>query len=274
MTNNSLIKKAAALFALVGLFLFSGIVTFQLQTAFGWTNPIMSPPGGSGAISYDSIADRVNVNKIFSVNDHNIKDVSSAIAGTDAVNKNDLEDAIALAAVGSGKPTITLYGVSGSPIPWSTFSATALKNFANCLFGTGEVPCLAGGTGVAPGKGVTCPANWTSIWAGYGPYVYLDRQYVYNSVAPNGSMRSGDNLAPEPGEKVPVEHLGFNPVGVTYSICGTAPYQVAQTNYSILDLNGSQSTGIGAAAGILSACVAQGNAGQMICNTCRICQQN
>ncbi len=243
MTNNLFIKKAAALFALVGLFLFSGIVTFQLQTAFGWTNPAAAPPGGAGAISVNPITGQI------SVSGKNIQNLASAVAGTDAVNKNDLENAIAVASTtgGGGGGSIVLYYRTSS------------------LLG-----------GAAP----VCPSGWTQLkdasnndFVGYGPHYLAVLAHDWQNVnAPGGGGGfSGFGSSPyEPG--------GGQSSGSSYvlksvaigsdSVCSasqtaTVPFsEIYQNNinpsYALMNAN---------------ACFTDSGTGTTECNRCIICQK-
>lgn len=195
--------------------------------------------------------------------------------GDDAASKAYVD-----AQGGGGKPVITVWGISATPAAWSQFTFTTTKNYFNCLFGTGDSCNTATMSFPAAGFGVSCPAGYTSILPGYGPYAYLSRAYYFAGPTASDSFQSrngggqhaSDDNVPSLANRFPHQYLSDRQLGVTYSICGAAPYQVAQLDYTILDNNGQQGTGIGATAGILSACAVQ--SGVAVCNTCQVCQQN
>ncbi len=181
------------------------------------------------------------------------------------------------AQLAAGKGLITIYGVSsaGSVGPWANFLTTSAKTLANCLLGSG-VTCTAPPTIVspAPGSGVSCPSGWSSVFAGYGPYTYINRQFFYAapSLPYTGLPTISGNIGFTNGEDIFISEVSNNAFGATYSICGSATYHIAQTDYSISDNTlPSQVTGVGEAAGIFSACSPQ-SANTFACNTCRICQ--
>ncbi len=204
-----------------------------------------------------------------------IRGVATPIDGLDAVNK----DYVDAQSGGGGKPTITLYGVSATPTPWAQFTVAVNQTIKNCLFGTGDKCTIGAGLSAVPpaGAGLSCSSltgNWSSVFAGYGPYACLYRQSGYRVPTNKSNLpysAAKDDFWLLDPDQQPRTHFAIGPYGVTYSICGSLPYQVAQTDYTIMDWNDPNSTGLGAIAGILSACVPQ--SGALVCNTCLICQQ-
>jgi hypothetical protein len=291
-------KKLASLIALVGLFIFSGVVIFQLQVAFGWTNPTIAPPGGSGvltAVTTGGIS-RLGINTAAPITADLVitstpgtpgidVDPSGAAGGriigltANPVNNDDAASKAyvnsVLGAGGGGKPVVTVYGISGANLPWSNFT-NGLTTFKNCLLGVGH--WCTPTTWTLPGAGsgtAICPVGWSSIYAGYGPYAYQFRTYFYKA-APGtmgGLMRAGDDQSSAPdGDQVAIQHWPGQASGISYSICGKGWYELAQTDYSLLDGSGAN-TGSGDVSGIVSACVWKSNS-EMVCNTCNICQQD
>jgi hypothetical protein len=206
--QKSLITKTAKLFSIASLFLFSGIIVFALQTAVGWSNPSSNPPTVPGAISYSNgnvgigtgtPTSTLSVNGVISAMGNKVVDVADPTNGKDAVNLDYLQTQISAAGAGSGG-TITIYGVSNTFAPFATFSKDpgSTTNIYNCLFGDfencGPSPFAYGITSLpAGGTGVTCPAGYTSIFNGYGPYSYVERNYYFDS--PIGSDDDQVNVA-------------------------------------------------------------------------------
>ncbi len=246
----------------------------------------MNPPGGSGLITASSTKIGINtinpsttltVNGGVSVSGNQIFDVATPIGPADGVNKAYVD----AQSGGGGKPLMTLYGIyftSGGATsvgPWATFLSTLTATLKNCLIGSG-IRCAAPLAIVAPQPwpNLTCPANWTAVHAGFGPYAYIQRQYYY--AAPSGSygggpVRSHNDNSPLEGDEIPSTDIANVGYGVTYSLCGGSPYLVGQTDYTVQDGQGTGLTGIGEAAGILSACAPQGS-GVFVCNICQVCQ--
>jgi len=322
-------KNFAQLLALVGLFMFTSVVFFQLQIAFGFNGPTAAPPAGSGAIGANTLAplqSQVFINTPaasgtailtvgpdgttpgpisgISVMNNLISDVNAPIGSKDAANKAYVD---AQSGGGAGN-TITVYGVGkGTNIallgavlsPYSFFVGGATQKFTNCLIGNYEA---CGLFSPAPdfippaGTGANCPAGYSSIFDGYGPYVNLEQKF-YKGTAGGGIIivegdQSGINATGfVGGEDDPVDAEKNQPSyyiptfgsmsGATMSICGTNTYQVAKTDYTYLVKNTTTGqinqvkTGVGAAAGIMSACVPQaiGPNQAYFCNTCRICEK-
>ncbi len=336
--KKSLFAKSAAILGIISIFALSGILIFQLNIAFGWSNPIGNPPTGNGAVS--AVSGNTEINTSFTSNQAaaSLKitpktvsglpvqpaiDVSGALisgvgapqSGTDAVNRDYVDAA-------SSKGTITIYGIgapagvpvtpgppSGNPYKpgsFAWFNSGAAQKFGNCLIGNYENcgttpftgPIFSGGGGLpgypAPGAGVSCPSGYTSIFAGYGPYAFTDRQYVYDGSSAGGGWAGGNPNFSSPtdsdqttADNNNISHLDSpirSRVALTYSHCGTATEQVVKTDYTkivVYNIGGLDPTqsGTGAVAGMASACVPQNDIFQMpnvhyyVCNTCRICEK-
>lgn len=259
--------------------------------ALGWTNPIQPPPGGAGAIYVDdgsvvpgnagnvgiglgTASSSLTVQGEISAAANRIRNVATPVNGDDAVNKDYVD-----AASGSGG-TITIFGVSSSIAPYATFSKTmgfGLSTISNCAFGNfencGPYP-FASGIPVMPGagQGATCPSGYTSIFAGYGPYSYVERNY-YDELA-----AGGDDDAFNIGHESNV--LTDRRTAQSYSVCGTTYNLAVKTDYSFKNgAGGTGRDGTGAVAGIASACVPQQlptppMTKYYVCNTCRICEKD
>ena len=287
-------KKTASMLALVGLFLFSGVILFQLQVAFGWTNPGGPPPTGNGLITAlnnrvgiltNTPSTTLTVSGTLSVAGNLIKDVATPVAGKDAANKDYVD-----AQVGGGGQLVTVYGMSlpaTSTNAYAYFNQTTLANFSTCLIGDYEncpsAQIFASGvfSGYpAAGSGVSCPTGYASIFDGYGPYAYIERNlYFPNGLPPtvNDGNPVAGGTSPD-GTLIPSFSISPRNRTITYSNCGASYWLVAKTDYTILEGGGSPygpNTGTGAAAGIASACIPQQVAGTKfyICNTCRICEK-
>lgn len=245
-------KKIASLIALVGLFMFSGVIIFQLQVAFGWTNPTLPPPTGSGALTYlngnvginnTNPTSTLSVNGVISAMGNLVKDVATPVAGTDAVNKDYV-----LAQAGGGSSFV--------------------------IYGTGTV---VGSNPSAPGAGVpACPVGYTDILAspdysfglatpgpvqngGYGPFGTFLNWGFNRDRDSNGSGDWNSDLI-DPAQ---VTQVG-GAIG-TYSICSSEPnHYVSGQLMSGPNLPGSPPSSFS-----LPACVTSG--GNTSCNTCRIC---
>ena len=265
MTTTPFIKKLTALGALAGIFLLSGVIIFQLQTAFGWTNPSQSPPNGAGAVMVDPVSgnvgvkwtgqgsappDVLSVNGVINAMTHLIHGVVTPVVSTDAANKQYVDDAVA--AAGGNNGTFIVYGVSGTINP--NPKTRAAGNQSGCFLGASGSSCgtLPSGVGLPPaGSGVTCPAGSTSLMAGYGPHGNLFVWFAGGS--------DTDNVPP------------VAPAAATYSECSQSSYQYIQFRYS--NTNANQ---VSFQPAILDACVTSvdPNTGQTTtaCNTCRVCK--
>jgi hypothetical protein len=171
------IKKWASGLALVGLFMFSGVVLFQLQTAFGWTNPLVNPPGGSGLVTASSTKIGINttnpsttltVNGGLSVSGNQIFDVATPIGPADGVNKAYVD---AQSGSGGGGGSLILY----------------YREVTN-----------GSGTTAPP----ACPAGWTEQYAspGYGPHYLgiLNYGWLTSSGGDGGFGGTGAPSSPPP----------------------------------------------------------------------------
>jgi hypothetical protein len=285
--QKTLINKTAKLFSIASLFLFSGIVVFALQTASGWTNPSSNPPGAPGALYYsngnvgvstNNPTSTLSVNGVISAMGNKVVDVADPTADKDAVNLGYLQTQISAAGAGSGG-TITIFGLSNTYAPFATFSKDpgSTTNIYNCLFGDfencGPFPFSYGITSLpAGGTGIACPAGYTSIFNGYGPYSYVERNYYFDT--PTGGDDDSVNV------EILSNTLTDKRVAQSYSICGASTSLVVKSDYSLKNgVVGSGQAGTGAVAGIASACVPQKLSTPpytkyYVCNTCRICEKN
>lgn len=252
------LRKWGAGLALVGIFMLSGIALFQLQVAFGWTNPPGTPPTGNGGIMVDaatgnvgvqsaSAPDTLTVGGTINAMGNLIKGVATPVAGTDAVNKDYVLAASSNALTG---PLIIYgYGSRNGAIPPDpgTGVAACPNGYSDLLYSyiwdtqTGlrsTSVTTAGGYGP---HGIILGAGWPSV--------------------PTAYDMDGDE-----------EHPGQVPSisGMTYSICSTENMHVLP---SAIPTVTSGPTGI--TPFFMPAC-ATGNYGGgtgnvTYCNTCRIC---
>lgn len=311
-------RKYALGFFAVAAIIFVGIVFTQLQVAFGWGSPPCSPPNCDGALS--AVNNNLVITTTATSDPAKASLSITATPGQNAVNTDptnagtplatgqviglaqtpNADDAAAskwyvdqqvLAAGGGGKPVVTIYGVSSINIQsYAAYATNIGKTINNCLFGSGtacNINILNNGNVNVPnpGSGTACPnknGSWTSVFEGYGPYIYINRQYFYR-----GTLNYGSGYWPNPEvppqdqeDDIPLYHFAYNPTAVTISICGSYPYQVIPTDYSLY-IQGADGTtdprsGLGQISGVASACIPQDGSVPgvtMICNTCRICQQ-
>ena len=250
------LRKWGAGLALVGICMLSGIALFQLQVAFGWTNPPGTPPTGSGGIMVDattgnvgvqigSAPDTLTVGGTINAMGNLIKGVATPVAGTDAVNKDYVLAASSNALTGP----LIIYGIGSR---------------------NGSIPPDPG-TGVA-----ACPTGYADLL-----YSYIwDTQTGFRSTSVTAAggygphaivMGAGWPSVPaawhwEGDEDIPNQVPSIS--AVTNSICSTEDIQI---------LPSSLPTATAGPGGItplyMPACGTGNFAGTIVsyCNTCRIC---
>jgi hypothetical protein len=224
MTTHSFIKKTSWLLALGGVFLFSGVIFFQLQTAFGWTNPLpgCTPPACNGALYYDSVNSRLGINTsqpadTLSVNGiinlwnpsstlaHLIHGVATPVAGNDAVNKDYVDAQVATAGGG----ILTIFSIATS---------------------TTSAPANMVGSGITPGKGIQCPIGYGAAVTGFGPF---------GLVAGGGWASSNFKFLPRSYPSEPFEGssdpswqhmIDADAISPTYSVCSQSRYHIVPSD--------------------------------------------
>jgi hypothetical protein len=255
--KNLIFKKFAWLVALVGVFIFSGAIFFQLQTAFSWANPSpgCSPPNCSGALFYDSTNNRLGVNTnlpadTFSVNGainafsssntpNLIHGVATPVAGTDAVNKDYLQNYVAAQVSGGGGAMVLYY--------------KTVSNF--------------------PQSSPTCPTGWATTTIGYGPhYLAVAAHDWQNSNAPGGGggFTSGIPSPYEPG--------GLQGVGSSYvlrSVAIGSDSVCSESQTSVVPFSDIYNNVLSSSYGSLrsNACFTDTSTGVTECNRCLVCQK-
>ncbi len=191
--NSHQVKKWATGLALVGLFMFSGVVLFQLQIAFGFNNPGANPPAGSGGIT-------------------------AAANGNIGINTTAPTTA-KLAITSATLPSIDVdpSGAAGGSIIGLTATPTANDEAASVAYVNGRVGAAGGGSGAgsvvlyyktlngtAVGGIPQCPTGWTfkhDDW--YGPHYLgmLAYDWSYNGTA--GGFGGGGGAYGNPNQAGP-----------------------------------------------------------------------
>ena len=220
MQAHNQLKKWASILGLVGIFMFSGIVLFQVRAALGWTNPTASPPGGAGGVMVDpsngnvgvktsSAPDALTVGGTVNVLSNVIKGVVDPSNDDEAANKHYV-DAM------SGGQSFTLYAQSKVSVPWNpqTFSYP-------------QGVQTTGGTNVP-----SCPAGYNSILDGFGPHGLVTGSGYSNSPFWWGPIN--DPLFCQSdwcGGSISGWTRAYvnNAVAATYSTCSASPYQIVPT---------------------------------------------
>jgi len=199
-------KKPASILALIGLFLFSGVALFQLQLAFGWTNPLSNPPTGGGALFVDSTTGNVGigigsasssltVQGEISATGNRIRNVATPVNGDDAVNKDYV---LAQTGGGAGGGSVVLYykTVNGSGVP--------------------STP--------------TCPTGWNVKYTGYGPHFISVFNYDWQYTNPSGGTSDGGfGGTGGSGSPPPASGSSYKLNSVTFgsdSVCSTSDQSV------------------------------------------------
>lgn len=252
------LKKWTAALALVGIFMFSGVVLFQLQTAFGWTNPPGTPPTGAGGIMVDpstgnvgvktaTAPDELTVGGVINALDHRIKGVLTPVDGTDAVNKdyvlaqtgNALTGPLIIYGYGQRAGILPPDPGTGVPACPNGYSDILYSNSWDYNIGQQVGPAIAGGYG-----------PFGIIWA-YGS--------GWGDNDSNGIVDAADDpLTNDPG------HRDIGATGLTYSVCSTIPNHFA-------NFTGAVQGVIGSLPSLQQVAACATNAGSVFCNTCRIC---
>jgi hypothetical protein len=199
------LKKWAGALALIGIFMFAGTVLFQLQVAFGWTNPTAPPPTGAGVLGVTngqawlgpigttpSGTVAFTINGALSVLNNVISDVNAPIGDKDAVNKGFLLAQTGGVTTGAG--SVVLY-------------------YKTTQIGSGPV------TGTAP----SCPTGWTYQQSGYGPHYIGVISYDYLNGGTGGTGGGFGSAAPDTTATPPPPPPGNGgtgstlPAGYTYT---------------------------------------------------------
>ena len=253
------LKKWGAVLTLAGIVMVSGLALFQLQLAFGWTNPPASPPGGAGGVMVDAVTGNVGV-KTASAPDaltvggainalgNLIHGVATPVAGTDAVNKDYVLAATSNALTGP----IVIYGIGSRPglIPPDP--------------GNGAIACPNGYSDMlysASWDINTGQRTGQAVAGGYGPFGLI---WPFGSAWGDNDSNGTADFVDDPFTNDP-NARSQGAVALTYSLCS------AETSHLATFGTTSFGTPLGTppSVQIVPACATYGGTTQ--CNTCRIC---
>jgi hypothetical protein len=254
-SKTSSVGRIVGLVLILVLIVVMAPVASYLGTAFGWTNPSQTPPGGSGILTA--------LNGNLGINDQNPQTALS-VNGTittakvtgltlpetlsDAANKEYVD-----ANGGGSAGALTLYGV-GLQGGQGVFQRAGGAIGAGCrgvyggLFTAG---CTPGANVPAGTNAPACPSGWTEAMLGYGPMNTFFSWYGMANQDTSG--QSGDQIE---------SNIPDTAVIGTDSICSSVSYALM---YDVTYAQAGGATAVYGGSSMLSAC---NNLG---CNTCRIC---
>jgi len=235
--------------ALVIAVLAIGVAVFTyIQVAFGqssgFTGPPGSPPTGTGLLTASGNNLGVNtatpsttltVNGIISAAGNLISDVATPAAGTDAVNRDYLQDYVSAQGGGGGGGSVVLY--------YKTVD------------------------GIVAGGAPTCPTDWTEEYSGYGPHYLGLLAYDWFNGGSGGtgggfSDEGNPDAPPAPGSSYVMRSVAIG----SDSVCSSDPFTVV--NFNSIYNNGltEDFTSMDA-----KACAVDPNTGETVCNRCLVC---
>lgn len=234
-----------------GILVAIGSSAAYLQTAFGWTDPVGSPPTDSGAITaknsnvginFDDPQSTLVVNGIADFLGNIIMGVATPSNPDEAVNKGYVDAQLANAGGGS----FTLFNVATS---------------------TSEVSPAK----PARGAGVpSCPTGWGEVLAGYGPHGVVGGG-GWGTLTGTGLEFESRDLFTDPVDPGTRDNEHPEVYSATYSICSYSDYEIVPSLIPMALSGITQYGYVKADACRLNQGTAAPSDQYWICNTCRVC---